>query len=255
MGKQSGGNRNECAPINNHFSVISIIIVTRNAEAYIQHCLDSIKIQKFQNVEVIIFDGASTDSTVELLQKNNHLITYWQSEPDNGIYEAMNAALKKATGTWFLFLGVDDILLPAFSDFATKLTQPNTIYFGDCITDKGEKLDGNFSAYRLTKMNICHQGICYPKAVFKKYSYQPKYRVYADYALNIQCWGDATFPKKYFPICITKYHSNGFSSFEKDKAFVQDKPYLIKKYLSLYIYLRYSLKQWKEKRKQKRGNT
>ena len=229
--------------------MISIIIVTKNAEKYLVPCLSAIANQRFQNLEVIIFDGASTDNTVKLLKENEHLITYWQSEPDNGIYEAMNEALKKATGSWLFFLGVDDLLLPTFSDMAEKLEKKNTIYTGDCITDTGEILNGSYTAYGLTKVNICHQGIFYPSAVFDKYEYQSKYRVYADHVLNMQCWGDSDFPKHYFPIFITRYHLSGFSSFTKDVAFELDKPALIKKYLGYYLYWRYRIKQCKEKRK------
>ncbi len=232
--------------------LISILIVTKNAEKYLVPCLESIASQRFQNLEVIIFDGASTDNTVELLNENEHLITYWQSQPDNGIYEAMNEALKRVRGNWLFFLGVDDVLLPTFSDMAEKLEKKNTIYTGDCITDTGEILNGSYTAYGLTKVNICHQGIFYPSTVFNNYIYQPKYRVYADHVLNMQCWGDDSFKKQYFPILITKYHLNGFSSFTKDVAFENDKPSLIKKYLGYYLYLRYRFKQWKEKGKQRK---
>ena len=244
-----GGKRGENFPIDNTKVLVSIIIVTYNAEKYVQQCIDSITAQRFQNFELIIFDGASNDRTINIIRENENYITYWQSEPDNGIYEAMNNALKRASGDWFYFLGIDDKLLPTFSDLAEKLSQKNTIYTGNCITDKNEILDGNFSAYRLTKMNISHQAIFYPKAVFKKYHYQLQYSVYADYVLNLQCWGDNYFSKKYFPISIAIYHTGGFSSFIEDELFKKDKAILIKKYLGLYELIRYRIKQWKDRRK------
>ncbi len=246
-----GGNREKHFPIDKSKASVSIIIVTYNAEKFVQQCIDSITAQRFQNFELIIFDGASKDNTIELIKQNEQHISYWQSEPDNGIYEAMNNALKQASADWFYFLGIDDQLLPTFSNMAEKLTHKNTIYTGNCITDKNDILDGNFSAYRLTKMNISHQAIFYPNAVFKKYHYQLKYRVYADYVLNLQCWGDKAFTKKYFPISIAIYHTGGFSSFLEDELFKNEKDVLIKKYLGLYELMRYRIKQRKDKRKKK----
>lgn len=247
-----GGSKEQRLPLNRNECVVSIIIVTRNAEKFVQACIDSIVAQTYKNIELIIFDGASTDSTVELLRANDAHISYWQSEPDEGIYEAMNAALKKANGNWYYFLGIDDVLLPGFSELARLLRKENTLYCGDCITDKGDKLDGNFKAYKLTKMNISHQAIFYPASVFKKYMYQPKYRIYADYVLNIQCWGDPKFAIKYYPIFIACYHSGGFSSTRFDKLFEQDKLQLVKKYLNIFDYARYRLKLWKQRRKERK---
>ena len=246
-----GGRRNLFFPQDNSKSLISIVIVTYNAETFIQNCIDSIAQQRYKNLEVLIFDGASTDKTIEIIMANEQHISYWQSEPDNGIYEAMNKAVKYATGHWYYFLGVDDMLLPTFSEMAEKLMQQNTIYSGDCVTDKGEKLDGDFPPYRLTKMNVSHQAVFYPAAVFSKYAYQLKFRVYADYVLNIQCWGDTSFPKKYLPILIACYHSGGFSSFVKDEIFEQERDGLIRKYLSIPVYLRYLIKKWKKNKKKK----
>lgn len=244
-----GGTRTKHYTTPENKPCISIIIVTYNAAAYVQQCINSIAAQSFQNYELLIFDGNSTDNTVALLQQNNNNITYWQSEPDKGIYDAMNKALQKASAHWFYFLGIDDILLPGFSEMATKLQYKQTIYTGNCITDKGVLLDGKFTAYRLTKMNISHQVIFYPRQVFQKYNYQLPYKVYADYVLNLQCWGDRNFKIQYYPITLAVYCTGGFSSFLEDELFKKEKDDLIKKYLSPYVYLRYLIKKWKLVRK------
>ena len=243
MEKVYGGKRNQAFPVNNEIKLISIIIVTRNADQDLQNCLDSITNQRYKNLEVLVFDGASTDGTLNIIRKNEEHISYWQSEPDKGIYDAMNKAIKHATGDWVYFLGADDLLLDSFSDIIENLQRKNTIYYGGCITDKGYKLDGEFSSYRLTKMNICHHAVFYPLAVFKKYSYSLQFPVYADHALNIQCWGDSDFSKKYVPLIIAKFNSIGFSSYANDDNFKMQKGKWIKKYMGLYIFLRYRIKK------------
>jgi len=87
---------------------VSVIIAVFNGVATLQHCIDSVARQTYPQKELIIIDGGSNDGTVELLEANNHKISYWISEPDRGIYHAWNKALRKANGEWLCFLGADD---------------------------------------------------------------------------------------------------------------------------------------------------
>ncbi len=246
--KKTGGSREHFFPVNNNKSLISIIIVTYNADKYIKDCIESIISQIFNNIDLIIIDGGSTDQTLEIIKTYDKHISYWQSEPDKGIYEAMNKAVKFARGQWVLFLGADDRLLDGFSRLAEKLEDKNTLYYGDCIVDE-QPLGGEFSAYKLAKMNICHQTLFYPAQVFSKYNYPVNYPVFADYALNIQCWGDLSIKRKYFPYPITSYNPNGFSAITEDNLFKQNKPQWIKKYLGRIVYFRYLIRKWKEAKK------
>lgn len=88
--------------------VISVIIAVYNGHSTLRQCLDSIIGQKFQNMELIVIDGGSTDGTLELLGEYSSHLAYWISEPDKGIYNAWNKALVHAKGDWICFLGADD---------------------------------------------------------------------------------------------------------------------------------------------------
>jgi glycosyltransferase involved in cell wall biosynthesis len=87
---------------------ISIITVTLNSASTISDCLASVKIQKYNHIEHIIVDGSSTDQTLSLLKSNIAQIAVLISEPDKGIYDAMNKGLKIATGEIIGFLNSDD---------------------------------------------------------------------------------------------------------------------------------------------------
>jgi len=87
---------------------LTVIIVTYNAAATLQKSLDSVYMQSYPDIELIVIDGNSSDGTKDILIANNDKITYWRSEPDNGIYDAMTKALKQAKGDWIYFLGADD---------------------------------------------------------------------------------------------------------------------------------------------------
>src|ERR1700712_2264997 len=98
-----GGSRNNFHAIDEKQPFVSIIIVTYNAENFIVKCLQSIAVQRFQNFELLIFDGESTDNTINKIKEYDSIVTYWQSEPDNGIYDAMNKSLSFAKGNWLYF--------------------------------------------------------------------------------------------------------------------------------------------------------
>jgi glycosyltransferase involved in cell wall biosynthesis len=89
---------------------VSIITVTFNSELYLEDTLLSIFSQSYPNIECIIIDGNSTDGTVSILQKYQNKITYI-SEPDSGIYDAMNKGFSLITGDLVGFLNSDDIFL------------------------------------------------------------------------------------------------------------------------------------------------
>lgn len=88
---------------------ISIITATYNSQKNIQDCLQSVANQSHKNIEHIVIDGGSTDDTVELV-KNSQSVTKWISEPDNGIYDALNKGIQLATGDVIGFLHSDDML-------------------------------------------------------------------------------------------------------------------------------------------------
>ena len=107
-----GGKRFE-EPINKSDGpLISIITVSKNSSKFIQETIDSVKNQKYKNIEYIIVDGGSTDGTIDIIKKNIESIDYAVSEPDLGNYDALNKGLSLCTGDLIGIVNSDDILLP-----------------------------------------------------------------------------------------------------------------------------------------------
>ncbi len=92
---------------------VSLITVTYNAEKYLAHCIDSIQKQTYKNIEHIVVDGNSKDDTVAIIKSYGNKIDKWISEPDRGMYDAINKGIAMATGDVIGVLNSDDML---FSD-------------------------------------------------------------------------------------------------------------------------------------------
>jgi glycosyltransferase involved in cell wall biosynthesis len=107
-----GGKRFNNTMIDNNETLISIITVIKNKSKFIQETIDSIKNQKYKNIEYIVIDGVSTDGSLEIIKKNIDFIDYFVCEPDLGNYDAINKALSVCTGDLIGIVNADDILLP-----------------------------------------------------------------------------------------------------------------------------------------------
>jgi glycosyltransferase involved in cell wall biosynthesis len=226
--------------------LVSIIIVTYNAGKTLQNCLDSIFIQTYPFLEVIIIDGLSNDNTLEIIKRNEKKISLWISEKDTGVYNAMNKALEHAKGDRIIFLGADDLLLADFSTMIYHLKDENTIYYGRSKFKK--RIDGKkFKPLNLSKGNIIHQSIFYPKKVFSKYNYELKYPILADYYLNIKCYSDGEFNFEFQPYLVSVFAPGGLSSTTKDEQFFADKDQIIKDNFSKPIYYRYLLRKFRRR--------
>ena len=91
--------------------LISVVTVVYNGEKYLDQTIKSVLNQGYDNVEYIVIDGDSRDSTVDIIRKYEEHIDYWVSEPDAGIYDAMNKGASLCSGKYIAFLNADDWLI------------------------------------------------------------------------------------------------------------------------------------------------
>lgn len=201
---------------------ISIIIATFNAEKTLERCLESIKSQKREQIELIIADGKSTDETLNILTKYSPIIDKIICEPDQGIYDAWNKAIKHSNGKWLMFIGADDYLAPdALNTYLdlTLITNHEKIDF-ICsnvmyISKTGQpikKIGGEFkwNIFKRT-MNVAHVASLHSINLFKQVGfYNLTYRVCADYELLMRKRNDL---KTLFIPKVTAYMQTGGMSF------------------------------------------
>lgn len=128
-------------------STLTIITITYNAGQVLERTLRSIEEQVFKNFEYLLIDGKSTDDTLIIAEKFGHLFTKIISEPDKGLYDAMNKGLKFASGkyVWFMNAG-DEIATPTVCQELHEMLQnePDVIYGETIFTD----IQGNSLGYR-----------------------------------------------------------------------------------------------------------
>lgn len=177
--------------------LISIVTITYNAADELVPTMKSIAQQSFKDFEHIIIDGASTDKTLDVAREyaSPKLIVF--SEPDKGLYDAMNKGLKKAKGTYILFLNAGDSfhsdeILQKYAQACTK--SPDIIYADTVIVDSNRKVlgprhlsvPGTLSFDSFSKgMLVCHQAFMVKKSLTSPYD--TDYRFSADYDWTIKC--------------------------------------------------------------------
>ena len=228
--------------------LLTIVTVSYNAAFTIESTILSVINQTYSNIEYIIIDGGSIDGTIDIIKKYDDKIAYWISEPDNGIYDAMNKSINFLKGDWILFLGADDILYSTdvIQEVSGYLKSDNIIYYGNVVFCPSKAYyGGKFNKFSIVSRNICHQAIFYPRIVFDKYRYETKYPVYADYNLNITCFGDNQITFQYIDLMIVQFSEQGTSAKVRDEKFEKDFYQIISRKLgkcySLYAFCKLSI--------------
>jgi glycosyltransferase involved in cell wall biosynthesis len=225
---------NKVNSVNNKKPLITIVTVVYNGVLTLEKSILSVISQSYKNIEYIIVDGGSTDGTIDIIKKYQYKISFWVSEPDNGIYDAMNKAVAKSSGDWIYFLGADDLMFNCIHEIVPNF-ESGTLMYGDVIFKKNQKrLYGKFNSFKFIIHNLPHQALFYPRGVFDKYKYEDKYIYLADYYLNLLCWYDKSFKLKYIPRLIAEYNDLGVSSVKYDVNFINDRILNFVRYMPIY---------------------
>lgn len=164
---------------------ISVITVCYNAINDIEETILSVLNQLYKNIEYIVIDGGSTDGTVDIIKKYNNKIAYWVSEPDNGIYDAMNKGIRQATGDYIININAGDRLLCIPQKTLERYVCDSS--YGTCgaIQDeKGDTYYPNISWRMKFRNQLPHQALFYKRE--KQLLYDTRYKILGDFDLNLQ---------------------------------------------------------------------
>jgi glycosyltransferase involved in cell wall biosynthesis len=140
--------------------LVSLLTVVRNGKATIRECIESVLAQTYPLIEHIIVDGGSTDGTLDIIREYGIRIGPWISEPDSGIYNALNKAVRLAGGQYYIPLGCDDVLLPTAAEDLIFHARCHKVIMGkvQCIGRTGhQRKIYNHSAGTLISMSAHDQ--------------------------------------------------------------------------------------------------
>ena len=162
---------------------LSVITVVYNNFNYIEDTVLNVLNVKgnHKDIEYIIIDGGSTDGTVDIIKKYQDKITLWVSEPDKGIYDAMNKGIDLAKGEWLIFMNSGDSFYNSDQSFLNEILfntqgrQDYDIIYGNTLT----KNEGKIISIPLKKIHanffllntICHQSVFFNRKVFNTIGY------------------------------------------------------------------------------------
>lgn len=187
---------------------VTIITVCYNAEREIEKTILSVIGQTYDNIEYIVVDGKSHDATISIIHKYQNSIDVILSEPDNGIYDAMNKGLALASGKWICFMNAGDVFYD--KDVTSKVFQSKKY---DCDVIYGDTVHlTKYGAYLFTAghpselkqhLPFCHQSCFVKAATLKEYKFNLHYKLAADYDFfyNLYC-KNAKFYSLALPIAI-----------------------------------------------------
>jgi glycosyltransferase involved in cell wall biosynthesis len=210
--------------------IFSIITITYNAEKLLERTILSVLSQSCPDIEYLIIDGASTDGTPGIIRQYDADITYWISEPDQGVYDAMNKGLQIATGDYVWFINAGDTIHSADTlRQIVVLLQRNTplpdIVYGETalIGKKGEMLGLrrlktpeklSWKSFRMG-MLVCHQSFIVKRTIAPPFDLQ--YRHSSDFDWCIRCMKKA---KKLFNthLILSDFLDGGLSTTQRKSS-------------------------------------
>ena len=215
----------------NNEKKISVITIVYNGEKEIERTISSVINQTYKNIEYILIDGASKDGTMLVVEKYKDFFSKIVSEPDKGIYNAMNKGLKLVTGDYVIFANSGDFLASndVFEKVVDKIIKENQLpdlVYGNYRESGEGALEKEIPCYSHERvwygMFASHQSIFYRIGMLRENNiiFDESYKVAADYKMTMQ----SVVCSKHFtkvPFCISLFDITGVSSQNQDLGLLE----------------------------------
>lgn len=197
---------------------LSIITINYNNRDGLRKTIESVVNQTWRDFEYIIIDGGSKDGSVEVIKEFADRIDYWVSEPDKGIYDAMNKGIDKATGEYCLFMNSGDTIYETMTlEKVYARIDGADIICGTTITNQGViwAAPTNISFRFLYETTINHQSTFTRSEILKRHKYDTSYKIVSDWKFLLECLiiNNGSYKSINQPIAL--YDTCGISSLNK----------------------------------------
>lgn len=208
---------------NKNQDLVTIATVTYNAEDLLEETILSVINQSYENIEYIIIDGASTDKTIDIIKKYEDKISYWASEPDEGIYFAMNKAIEKASGEWINFMNAGDtfFMLDSVAYVMKQKDQGAELIYGDYqIKENSVIRKARDKSQWYTYMPFCHQTLFTRTSIMKDELFDTSFKLAADhnFILKMYC---AEKKFEYIEKTIAVFEAGGYAESNRFLMYIE----------------------------------
>ena len=194
----------------------SVITVCFNAGEKLKNTIDNILSQNFDDFEIVVKDGGSRDDSLKSIPENEKIKVY--SEKDAGIYDAMNQAVKKASGDYVIFMNCgdyffDENVLKKTAEFINE-NPGKKIYYGDAFFCNANQI---ISQPKEIPESVCyrhmpnHQSCFFERSLWDDDGFDLKYKIRADYDFFLRCFFVKNIRPSYIGITVSKYEGGGYS--------------------------------------------
>lgn len=221
---------------------LSIITINYNNAQWLENTIRSIVSQGYTGFEYIVIDGASTDNSVEIIKKYADKIDYWLSEPDSGVYNAMNKGIEQAKGEYLLFINSGDTLYnnSVLSDVFSKKINSDLIY-GDLHRvfpdghDDIVPMPENINIQYMLGNTLAHPVTFIKRKLFEKYGlYREDLKIVSDWAFFLKIIAFGRITKTHIPLTIATFQMDGMSNNpDNETRLVKETDIVLKDYFSL----------------------
>lgn len=198
--------------------LISVITINYNDAQGLARTVASVRNQSYEAMEYLVIDGGSTDGSKEYIEKHEKSFTHWVSEPDAGIYNAMNKGVAKATGMYVLFLNSGDTFYSetALASFIPYLASQKDIYYGN-IQVVGEAVriqtyPEEVSFAYFVKKTLPHPAALIKKSCLQQYPFDETLKIVSDWKFFTEGICKHGFTYKYVDAVISSFRMDGISS-------------------------------------------
>jgi glycosyltransferase involved in cell wall biosynthesis len=198
---------------------VTVVTVVRNAKLDIERTIRSVIDQDYEQIEYIVVDGDSTDGTYHVITRFETRISTFLSEPDRGIYDAMNKGIRLATGDWILFLNAGDEIYSNTTIreiFDQETFSGYHVLYGDLVAENSIGARFYAKALRLQvlryRMAFGHPACLVKASVLKARPFSVSYRVAADYDFMLRLYLSKEFKFYYLATPIAFFQLGGVST-------------------------------------------
>jgi glycosyltransferase involved in cell wall biosynthesis len=207
---------------------LSIITINLNNREGLKKTMASVFSQTFTEFEYIVIDGGSHDGSADVIREHESALTGWVSEPDGGIYQAMNKGIKRAASDYLLFLNSGDFLLNqnTLANVVHHLHTADIVYGDLRMVSKGSYRDhvypDKLSFTYFTGRSLGHPAAFIRRTLFERVGlYDERMQICADWAFFIRAIGLFKATYQHIPVTVSVFNTDGISCLERNREIMR----------------------------------